>query len=290
MTIVSSFRALFLGALLGIWVSLGMDAVAAEKEIIDPHAYRPGVRNSLGKHRLNEKQLKLIVARLAEKTGFTGLQFDAAGFLTLDDPTRFVGGSATARVLVQKAIQGATQLVLENHSYSQKVAFARIDGNLVYMNMASKLRMEHRSVQIDFPDFNKLIGAKEVLASFDLGMVLLHELVHGVLNLVDKVDEWEELGDCERYVNTIRKELNLPERQQYIARSQSLRSSLGWTIHLAELQFARPNYKNGALKTDEYKLHWDISRVGAGQREATTVAPSAVAEKNSERKSTAAIH
>lgn len=284
MKYAACIRALLLGSLLGL--SVGW-AWAAEKVEQDAYAYRAGIRNSPTKYRLNDKQLKFVLAQLQQKTGFTTLRFDAAGFLTLDDPTQFVGGSATARALVLTALQGPTQLVLENHSYSAQVAFASISENLVYLNMSTKARCEHRSIQIDFPDFNKLMGEKEVRASFDLGIVLLHELVHGALNLKDDVGEWEELGECERHTNTIRKELGLPERQQYIARSRSVQSPQGWTVQWAELQFARTDYKNGTLKSEEYKLTWDAKQVGLGQR--TDSLPATVAAKSSERKSTAAI-
>lgn len=284
MKYAACIRALLWGSLLGL--SVGW-AWAAEKVEQDAHAYRAGIRNSPTKYRLNDKQLKLVLEQLRQKTGFSHLRFDAAGFLTLDDPTQFVGGSATARALVLTALQGPTQLVLENHSYSPKVAFASISENLIYLNMSTKARCEHRSIQIDFTDFNKLIGDKEVRASFDLGIVLLHELVHGALNLQDRVDEWEELGDCERHTNTIRKELGLPERQQYVARSRSVLSPYGWAVQWAELQFAQTNYKNGTLKTEEYKLTWDVKQVGLGQR--TEPLPATIAAKGSERKSTAAI-
>lgn len=279
------FRALFLGVFL--W--LGCVLVAAEKIMNDPYAYRPGVRNSPTKLGLNEKQLKLVLAQLQQKTGFPGLSFDAAGFLTLDDAANFAGGSAAARALVQQAIQGPHQLLLENHSYSPRVAFASISENVVYLNMTTKARTEHRSIRIDFTDFNKLVGEKNVLAAFDLGVVLLHEMIHGALNLMDRVDEWEELGDCERYTNTIRKELHLPERQQYIARSRSFQSPLGWTIKIAELPFAQTQYKNGTLKTEEYKLTWDMVQVGAGRQEGGNMPSPTVAAKGSERKSTAAV-
>lgn len=270
------------------WLNFTL-VLAAEKVETDLYAYRPGVRNSLGKQRLNEKQLKLVLEQLRQKTGFTELQFDTTGFLTLDDPTRFVGGSAAARALVQKAIQGTTQLVLENHSYSTKVVFASITENLVYLNMRTKARMEHRSIRLDFTDFHRLVGDKEVLAAFDLGIVLLHELVHGALNLTDRVNEWEELGDCERYTNTIRKELALPERQQYVARARSIQSPLGWTVRLAELQFAQTNYKNGALKTEEFKLTWDVAQVGLGQSTVPPASSATMAAKGNERKSTAGM-
>ncbi|MBS1808713.1 MAG: hypothetical protein JST84_11020 [Acidobacteria bacterium] len=279
-------------SLIGISLFLAACTVicaSEKKEAPDAYTYRPGVRNTTGKNQLNEKQLKLVIESLQAKTGFTGLRFDEAGFLTLDDPQRFAGGSASARELVEKAIQGKVQLVLENHSYSTKVAFASITNNLVFINMSSKAQMEHRSVHIDFTDFGKLIGSKEVRASFDLGIVLLHEFVHGAMNLLDRVDEWEEIGECERFVNTIRKELELPERQHYVARSQTVQTPMGWTVRMAELQFARTNYKNGTLKTDEFKLNWDVSRVGTGIRETLGPPPNVVATKNNERKSTASV-
>ena len=150
--------------------------------------------------------------------------------------------------------------------------------------------MEHQSVRIDFSDFGKLMGPKEVLASFDLGMTILHELVHGVRKLHDSVNEWEEVGDCERYVNTMRKELGLPERQQYIARSHTVVSPVGWTIKIAELQFARTEFRNGKLKTDEYKLSWDVNRVGLGDQESVTTILNAATTKKPDQKSTAAVH
>jgi hypothetical protein len=270
--------------------SLFPNSFAAEMQTQkDAHTYRSGVRYTMEKHRLKEKQVKQILASLRQKTGLQELDFDEDGFLMIGDRTRIEGGSASARELVLKALATPLQLILEDHSHSPKVAFASLAKSVVYMNMRTKNQIEHRSLRLDFSDFNKLIGPKEVLSSFDLGIVILHELAHGVMNLPDAVNEWEELGDCERYINTIRKELNLPERQHYVARSHNLQSPLGWTVRMAELQFARTNYKNGALKTDEYKLNWDVNRVGAGEQITTNSLPTTVATKNPARKSTAAI-
>jgi hypothetical protein len=255
--------------------SLFPNSFAAEMQTQkDAHTYRSGVRYTMEKHRLKEKQVKQILASLRQKTGLQELDFDEDGFLMIGDRTRIEGGSASARELVLKALATPLQLILEDHSHSPKVAFASLAKSVVYMNMRTKNQIEHRSLRLDFSDFNKLIGPKEVLSSFDLGIVILHELAHGV---------------CERYINTIRKELNLPERQHYVARSHNLQSPLGWTVRMAELQFARTNYKNGALKTDEYKLNWDVNRVGAGEQITTNSLPTTVATKNPARKSTAAI-
>jgi hypothetical protein len=284
----ASFRSLLFVILVG---SLFPTCFAGEKILDnDPHVYRSGVRFTLGKHRLHEKHLSQVVESLRQKTGLQELNFDMDGFLRIGDQAKIEGGSPTARELIFKAIETSAQLILENHSHSSKVAFANLGKSTLFINMRTKKQIEHRSLRLDFSDFKKLIGPKEVIASFDLGMAILHELVHGVLRLPDEVNEWEELGACERYVNTIRKELNLPERQHYVARSRSIQSPVGWTVQLAELQFARTNFKNGTLKTDEYKLNWDIKNVGLGERENVKSIPNSVASKNSERKSTAAVH
>lgn len=284
----AGFRSLFFVALVA---SLLPPCFAEEKRAeSDPHTYRSGVRYTTGKHGLNEKQVNQVINSLRQKTGLQEIAFDADGFLTIGDRTQIEGGSVTARDLVLKALETPAQLILENHSHSTKVAFANLTKSVVYINMRTKKQMEHRSLRLDFSDFSKLIGPKEVIASFDLGIVILHELAHGVLNLPDDVNEWEDIGDCERYINTIRKELDLPERQHYVARSRNIHSPMGWTIRMAELQFARTNYKNGTLKTDEYKLNWDISRVGLGERAVAMPVPNSIATKNAERKSTAAVH
>jgi hypothetical protein len=256
----------------------------------DPLTYRGGIRNSTGKHRLKEKELKRMLASLAEKTGFQELSFDADGFLTIGDPHHFVNGSITARRLLMDAVDFPSQFNLENHSYSSKVVFANLGKSTLFFNMRTKAQIEHQPLRLDFTDFGKLMGAKEVLASFDLGMTILHELVHGVRKLHDSVSEWEEVGDCERYVNTMRKELGLPERQQYIARSHTMRSPMGWTMKMAELQFARTDFRNGKLKTDEFKLSWDVNRVGLGEPERVNTKITTATARKPEQKAAAAVH
>jgi hypothetical protein len=272
-----------------IFVSSWLVFCAQANSTNDLFTYRGGFRNSIGNHRLKEKELKRVLEGLAAKTGFRELHFDADGFLTLGDRRNFVGGSDTARQLLMDAVDGASQLLLESHNHSQKVVFANLGQGTMFHNMRTNVRTEHLAIRIDFSDFGKLIGAKEVLASFDLGMTILHELVHGVRKLHDSVNEWEDVGDCERYVNTIRKELGLPERQQYVARSQTILSGAGWAVNMAELQFARTDFRSGKLKTDEYKLTWDVQRVGQGASESIPAALKSITTKKPEQKSTAAV-
>ncbi|HEX4947490.1 MAG TPA: hypothetical protein VFZ34_12535 [Blastocatellia bacterium] len=282
----------YVHACLGICLLLGVLPLllrAEAQSLSDPLNYRGGLRISPDKYRLKEKQCQQLLASLGEKTGFQELGFDADGFLMLGNRQNFIGGSATARHLLMDAIDFPSQLLLEAHMHSSKVVFANLGKSTLYVNMRTGRQVEHQPIRIDFSDFGKLMGPKDVLASFDLGMTLLHELVHGVRKLHDSVNEWEDVGDCERYVNTIRKELNLPERQQYIARSRTIHMPLGWTIKMAELQFARTDYRNGKLKTDELILSWDVNRVGVGDQESVSRTLSSTAAKKPEQKSTAAV-
>ena len=276
--------------LFGVLLGVGQILRAETAEQSNPFTYRGGIRNSPGKHELTDKQLQQLIKSLAEKTGLQEIGFDADGFMTLGNRQNYLGGSATARQLLIDAVDHSSQLVLENHNRSSKVVFANLSKSTMYISMRTKERMEHQPMRIDFSDFGKLIGPKEVLASFDLGMTFLHELVHAVRKLKDSVNEWEEIGDCEREVNTMRKELGLPERQQYVARSQTVKSPIGWTIRMAELQFARTDFRNGKLKTDEYKLSWDVNRVGLGDQESVNKTLQSIAAKKPEQKSSAAVH
>jgi hypothetical protein len=277
---------LLVGVLLGAGQILRAETEVQSKLL----NYRGGIRHSPEKHRLTDKQLQQLIKSLAAKTGLQEIGFDAEGFMTLGNRKNYLGGSATARQLLMDAVDHDSQLVLENHNRSSSVVFANLGKSTMYISMQTKQQMEHQPLQIDFSDFNKLIGPKEVLASFDLGMTFLHELVHGVRKLKDSVNEWEEIGDCERAVNTMRKELGLPERQQYIARSHTVRSAMGWTIKMAELQFARTDFRNGKLKTDEYKLSWDVNRVGLGDQERVNKTLQATAARKPEQKSSTAVH
>lgn len=280
---------LMLGLALGVFLCVFCVRADANMQS-DPFTYRGGIRNSTGKNRLKEKELKQVIESLKEKTGFQEIGFDADGFMTLGDRKNYIGGSENARHLLMDAVDFPSQFLLEDHNHSSKVVFANLGKSTLYFNMRTKSQCEHLPVRVDFSDFSKLMGSKEVRASFDLGITILHELVHGVRKLHDSVNEYEDLGDCEREVNKIRKELGLPERQQYVARSQTIQSPVGWTLKMAELQFARTDFRNGKLKTDEFKLNWDVNRVGLGDQESVNRTLQSVAAKKPEQKSSAAVH
>jgi hypothetical protein len=229
----------------------------------DPARPQAGLRNSSGSRRLGASQLRKVLDGLRHKTGFLEMRFDESGLLTLGDRTRFVGGSATARELLIATVDGRVAIELEVHDYSPHIAFAHITAGTVYANFQTKARIEARQMQLDFSDFAELRGEPEVIAAFDLGFAVLHELAHGVLGLRDAVGETKELGACDELINRMRRELNLPERQGYSARTQAVLASPVGATRRAELVFTRKRTKSNQAKTEQLYLRWEANRVAS---------------------------
>lgn len=225
----------------------------------DPFRYRPGLRNSPGPRKLDARELEAVAKGLREKTGFLDLAFDEAGFLTLGDRARIHGGSALARRLVAIAVDMAQAVDLESARRSPEVSFARLANQTVLENRTTGQRIDACAIEIDFTDFAHLRGDRRALTAFDLGFVLLHELGHAVLGLRDSFNEAEGPGECEEYINAIRRELGLPVRQSYLAhvRYSTLPGSLPSQAR-AELYFA----DDAGANRRESILHWEAMRVG----------------------------
>ena len=243
---------------LSTWLSLVTQLTAStETEAAASSAlrYRGGVHNAFGKRALKPKQLQVLLESLRTHTGWHQLDFDEDGFLICADEWRFAGGSAAARKLVSAAMDAPIAFDLESHANTADVAFARLAVPMHFRSMASEREINVYPMQLDFADFVTLRGDAEVIAAFDLGFVFMHELAHGVWGLRDAHNEADALGDCERYVNQIRRERGLPERQHYMARTrQSGVSFAGGIAHYAELLFTR--------KKANYYLQWEVQRVG----------------------------
>jgi hypothetical protein len=214
-------------------------------------------------------KLQSVLDSLRHKTGFLGMRFDEEGFLTLGDRTRISGGSATARELLIAAVDGDKAFELESHNHSPAVAFARIGTGSIYNNFTTKARITVEPLQLDFADFAQLHGSREALAAFDIGFVLLHELAHGVYRLRDATDP-RYLGECERHINRMRRELGLPERQQYFARvRRPAPSESTIRIEQAELLFACVSQTPGREGTKRYfNLKWDAKQVSSADEAA----------------------
>jgi hypothetical protein len=230
----------------------------------DPFRYRAGLRNSPGEHRLDPKQLDALLASLREKSGFLEITFDENGFLTLGDQTKFSGGSATARALLDATVKMPHVVDLESHMYSSLVAFARLAKPVAYQQFSTGKRIDVFPLEIDFSDLSKLRGDKQALTAFDIGFVILHELGHAALGLRDASGDPQGLGECEEMINRIRRELNLPERQTYVAQVLSTPSFAPsqLTTKQAELGFARAVEKQGRMQLERYNIRWEASKVG----------------------------
>lgn len=227
-----------------------------------PFLYRCGVRNGFGQYRLSAERLSAVAASLRAKTGFLELNFDGDGFLALGDRARVEGGSAAARNLVIAAVDGTKSFVLEDHSSSRRVSFARLAASVIYRSWATGQQVEMQSVLLDFGDFKALRGEQDVLAAFDVGFAVLHELAHGALDLSDTARRGEEPGDCEDYINHIRRDLGLPERLRYEARARVATGTFGLRSYWLELPFARAVNNGGRSKIQHRYLTWNTAAVG----------------------------
>jgi hypothetical protein len=242
----------------------------------DPLRYQGGIRNSQGPRKLNAKQQAAVLKSLREKSGLLELDFDEDGFLRAGDPTHFSGGSATARALILAALESEQAFDLESHDRSSVVAFARIGAPISYQSRLTGASIDVIPVEFDFADFERLRGDRQAIAAFDLGIVMLHELAHGVLRLHDVQTETDTLGECEAHINQIRRELRLPERQHYFARIFDRPGATGGgTIKQAELQFARLVPEQGRVRREGFLLIWEAAQVGQILNEAATVRPRA---------------
>lgn len=281
----TSTQQFMLPALLLLIMASGLSAIGAEGEppaesshssgngsgkspgnpsgMSDPLRYIGGVRNSPGPRRLNSKQQSLVLKSLREKTGLADLLFDKDGFLHAADPLRYIGGSAAARDLLLAALASDQAFDLEAHPRAPHVAFARLGPATSYQSRLTGAQIDVAPVELDFDDFSHLRGDKHAIAAFDIALVILHELAHGVLGLRDVRGESDPLGECEAYINIIRRELNLPERQHYFARVIERTSVMSRSlVQQAELKFAGTPAQNKGRKREEFLLVWEAIQVG----------------------------
>lgn len=225
--------------------------------------YRTGVRTVPGERQLDARQRQQVLQGLRAKTGWPTLDFDEAGFLVCPTPHVINGGSAAARRLLNAALFGKAVYELESHRNSLLVSFARLTTGVVYESTHTGERVNGWQVQLDFADFQQLRGDAPAYHAFDLGIALLHELAHGVWNLRDATSDEEEPGECETFINQIRRELHLPERQSYRAKVRTRRFNLRTGTRLiAELRFVSKVETQGRTQQKRYLLQWEAETVG----------------------------
>lgn len=231
-----------------------------------------GVRNSRGARALNASQLQMIQQTLRQKTGVTELSFDAQGRLTLGQRNQVAGSSATAHALLLAAVEGENLYELENHEDAPNVAFAQLNEAADEVDEKTGKRLTIFQVQLDFADFDRLGGPREAKASFDIGLALLHELVHGVLRLQDpQGGTMGEIGECDAHVNQMRRELCLPERLYYHPNINVVQI-MARRIVVASLEFADNN--------KQYRLSWRTDHVAPAARNIAQLQQGLLVAKN----------
>ena len=208
-------------------------------------------RHNISKARRNE-----LAAKLRKITGLPELEIESSGVLS-PGKREAIGGSRKARELLLRVVWGANAVVLEDASRRSDVGFMRVVPGT--WRVAKSDRPPAFVVQIDFADFDHVMGDGPALAAFDVGWGLLHELDH-VANDSKDGGALGETGDCEARINEMRLECNLPLRTDYFYTLSPLTLDTTFTTRLVRLAFEQP--QSGEAKKKRYWVTWDANLVG----------------------------
>jgi hypothetical protein len=122
-----------------------------------------------GREGISVERRQHLERKLRQISGLPDLHFEHDGVLSLKTASTS-SGSKSARALLEKAVQGDSLIFIEDTSRRPDVIFARV---------STSRKAPHRSqiyrVQIDFVDFEFLMGDRPALKAFDVGCALLHE-------------------------------------------------------------------------------------------------------------------
>jgi len=169
------------------------------------------VSNVVLRDNVSQSQRQQLAGALSKIAGLPQLRFDDSGALRLGskDPKT---GSPIARALLEKAVSGTRVIVVEDASNRSDIAFCSVFPGRWIRNATQ--RPAAYVVLIDFNDFQNLIGDRRALEAFDVGWAVLHEIDHVVDDSKDTARTGES-GQCEDHINSMRRELKLPERTEY---------------------------------------------------------------------------
>jgi hypothetical protein len=205
---------------------------------------------------LSANKREELAARLRSITGWTELKFDANGALRFE--TALIrGGSATARELFLKAESSRSVIVIEDASNRQDVVFARVIPAR-WKNHASNMPPTF-VLLIDFADFDRLMGDRAALDSFNVGWAFLHELDH-VVNDLEDPENLNETGECETHLNLMRRECNLPLRSEYFFTYFPHAQDSEFKTRFVRLAFEQND--PAQMKSRRYWIMWDATLVG----------------------------
>lgn len=216
----------------------------------------PALTNVVCREELSPARREQLAAKLRRITGLKELKFGDDGVLR-EGNAQPVGGSAKARELILKAIHGRTVVVIEDASNRADVAFGQVVPGRWKTHAAS--RPPVFVVQIDFLDFERLVGDVVALEAFNLGWGFLHELDHAVNDSPDTRSPGEA-GECEAHINQMRRECGLPERTEYFSSPLPLAADNAFRPRFVRLAFEQKEL--AANKKKRYWVIWDANIVG----------------------------
>jgi hypothetical protein len=196
-----------------------------------------------------------LANQLQKITGWSDLKFDRG--ILLPGTREPIGGSNAARELLNRTVFGRSVVALEDASRSSDVVFSRVvPGKWKHAAASSPPAFV---VQIDFADFEHVIGDARALQAFNAGWVLLHEFDHIVNDSKDAILK-EEVGACEDHINQMRRECNLPLRADYFFTFLPIAKDSAFMNRLVRLAFDQELTEAGKKK--RYWLIWDANLVG----------------------------
>jgi hypothetical protein len=200
--------------------------------------------------RLPPERRSQLETKLRKISGLPDLRF-ADGVLRLNS-ANISGGSKSARALLEKALHGTAVIVIEDASRRPDVVFARV-------GLARDSTSNVFVLQLDFADFEFLMGDEPALKAFDVGWAFLHELDHVVEDSKDS-NSRNEIGECEVHINQMREECSLPLRADYFHTFLPRSTETEFTSKFVRLPFVQ---KTGvANKQKRYWVIWDAGIVG----------------------------
>jgi hypothetical protein len=202
--------------------------------------------------------LKLLKDGLRFWTGLSEINFEMSGNLDLGNRSHLSGGSTLARELIIAAVDSQDSFELERQDNCSTIAFAQIESTLRYID-AQGARHSVWRLRLDFSDFTELVGTKETRTAFDPAINLVHELTHAVRGYFDPVDESDELGECERYINKMRLELGLPQRVHYYPHYKSVAKNDGSSFTQGEIRFVDSNVDTGEQR--KFLMTFNLEKV-----------------------------
>jgi hypothetical protein len=202
------------------------------------------------------KRRNELAGKLRAISGWSDLKFDGNGILQ-KGAKNAVGGSATARDLISKALSGSNAVILEDASNRADVAFCKVVPGR-WKNNSSQQPPVY-VVLIDFADFDHLIGDAAALNAFDVGWGVLHELDHVVSDSVDAAVAGET-GECEDHINQMRRECKLPRRTDYFFTDFPQSGEGAFITRFVRLAFEQEADSTG--KRHRYWVVWDANVVG----------------------------